>query len=227
MQRKIDLNQDWLAVLADQFESDYMQQLATFLRAEKAQGKTLYPDGKNIFAALNTTPLDSVKVVILGQDPYHGPNQAHGLSFSVQPNIRIPPSLQNIFKEQRRDLEIATPNHGHLLSWAQQGVLLLNSVLTVEAGKAASHQGRGWEQFTSRVIEIVNDQTEHVVFMLWGAYAQKKGAVIDSQKHLVLQTTHPSPLSAHRGFLGCGHFSQANQYLRKHHRRPIDWQIPD
>lgn len=225
MKRKIELNTEWLALLQEEFDTHRMQQLRAFLQTEKAKGKVIYPAGRNIFAALNTTPLASVKVVILGQDPYHGPNQAHGLSFSVPPGERIPPSLQNIYKELARDLNFNIPNHGHLMSWAEQGVLLLNSVLTVQAGLAASHQGKGWEEFTDKIIEIISRERDHVVFLLWGAYAQKKGRTIDRQKHLVLTTTHPSPLSAHRGFLGCGHFSKTNDYLRNHQLAPIDWQL--
>lgn len=226
MKRKIDLNDEWLSALKEQFESTSMQELSAFLRAEKAQGKVVYPAGQDIFAALNSTPLPSVKVVILGQDPYHGPNQAHGLSFSVPPGERVPPSLKNIYKELARDTNFQIPKHGHLISWAEQGVLLLNSVLTVQAGLAASHQGKGWEEFTDKIIEIVSREREHVVFLLWGAYAQSKGKAIDRSKHLVLSTTHPSPLSAHRGFLGCGHFSKTNEYLESHQQTPIDWQLP-
>lgn len=204
-----------------------MQQLSAFLRAEKAAGKKIYPSGDNMFAALNATPLQQVKVVILGQDPYHGPNQAHGLSFSVPRGTRIPPSLQNIYKEQHADLGLAKPSHGHLLSWATQGVLLLNSVLTVESGKAGSHQGKGWERFTDSIIEIINTQQQACVFMLWGAYAQKKGAAIDQDRHLVLTTSHPSPLSAHRGFIGCQHFSRANTYLLENSKAAIDWRVRD
>lgn len=223
--RKIDLDASWLTHLQVEFEQAYMQSLSQFLRSEKSQNKIIYPEGKNIFAALNTTPLDQVKVVILGQDPYHGPNQAHGLSFSVPPGVVIPPSLKNIYQEIYDDLGLPSPNHGYLLSWAEQGVLLLNSVLTVERGKAASHQGKGWEQFTDKVIAVLNEQSENIVFLLWGSYAQKKGAVIDRNKHCVLQAPHPSPLSAHRGFFGCQHFSKANQYLQANGKEPINWQI--
>ena len=174
---------------------------------------------------MNTTPLERVKVVILGQDPYHGPNQAHGLSFSVPPGIAVPPSLKNIYKELNTDVNCSIPNHGHLRSWAEQGVLLLNAVLTVRQGVAASHQGKGWERFTDAVINTVNDHQEQVVFLLWGSYAQKKGQMIDRNKHCVLEAPHPSPLSAHRGFFGCQHFSKANDYLRVAEKSPIDWQI--
>jgi uracil-DNA glycosylase len=178
-----------------------------------------------IFNALNSTPLDSVKVVILGQDPYHGPGQAHGLSFSVPRGVPVPPSLQNIYKELESDLGLMPPAHGDLSSWARQGVLLLNAVLTVEAHKAGSHQGQGWEQFTDRVVSVINDTKDGVVFMLWGSYAQKKGAVIDRSRHLVLTAPHPSPLSAYRGFLGCLHFSQCNEYLQSQGTAPIDWRV--
>ena len=199
-----------------------MQALKAFLAQQKAAKKIIYPPGKLMFNALNTTPLEQVKVVILGQDPYHGPGQAHGLSFSVPEGIKPPPSLVNIFKEIKRDLEIEN-TQGDLSGWAKQGVLLLNSVLSVEQGQAASHQGRGWETFTDRIIALINERCEHVVFMLWGAYAQKKGQYIDSQKHLVLKAPHPSPLSAHRGLLGCGHFSACNTYLENKHKKTINW----
>jgi len=226
MNRKaIDLHPQWLQFLQSEFEHEYMQSLSAFLRAEKAQGKIIYPAGKNIFAALNATLLEDVRVVILGQDPYHGPNQAHGLSFSVPVGVRIPPSLQNIYKELNSDQGCDAPTHGNLQVWAERGVLLLNSVLSVEQSMAASHQGKGWERFTDKVINVINTQSSNVVFLLWGAYAQKKGVAIDRSKHLVLQAPHPSPLSAHRGFLGCGHFSKANQYLVDNGLSPIDWQI--
>ena len=199
-----------------------MLALKAFLAQQKAAKKIIYPPGKLMFNALNTTPLEQVKVVILGQDPYHGPGQAHGLSFSVPEGIKPPPSLVNIFKEIKRDLGIEN-TQGDLSGWAKQGVLLLNSVLSVEQGQAASHQGQGWETFTDRIIALINERCEHVVFMLWGAYAQKKGRYIDSQKHLVLKAPHPSPLSAHRGFLGCGHFSACNTYLENRQKKPINW----
>ena len=220
----IKLEASWLQFLQAEFEKPYMQQLREFLQAQK-QNNPVYPPGALIFNAFNTTPLDQVRVVILGQDPYHGPNQAHGLSFSVPEGVRPPPSLLNMFKEIERDLGPHTFSSGNLTAWADQGVLLLNSVLTVNHSQAASHQGQGWEQFTDQVIQLINDQREHVVFMLWGAYAQKKGARIDTSKHLVLKNTHPSPLSAHRGFLGCGHFSQCNDYLTSHGQPAIDWNI--
>jgi uracil-DNA glycosylase len=223
--KTIDLHSSWLAHLATEFELPYMKHLKAFLLAEKRQGKVIYPASKNIFNAFNSTPLDQVKVVILGQDPYHGPNQAHGLCFSVQPGIQPPPSLQNMFKELRRDLGFDIPTHGCLQSWANQGVLLLNATLTVEQARAGSHQGQGWETFTDKAIQLVNDQCQGVVFLLWGSYAQKKAAFIDTRKHLVLKAPHPSPLSAHRGFIGCGHFSAANQYLQRNNKLPIDWRL--
>jgi len=225
-QKKIDLEPGWLAQLEPEFQQPYMQNLKEFLRSEKQQGKVIYPDSKNIFNAFNSAPLDQVKVVILGQDPYHGPGQAHGLCFSVQPQVPPPPSLKNIFKELQRDLGCPIPNHGYLQSWAEQGVLLLNATLTVEQGQAGSHQKRGWENFTDRAIETVNRECEGVVFMLWGSYAQKKAQFVDREKHCVLTSSHPSPLAAHRGFLGCGHFSQANEYLSSRGEQPIDWCLP-
>ncbi|WP_020405543.1 uracil-DNA glycosylase [Hahella ganghwensis] len=216
----------WDTRLADQFGMPYMQQLEAFLSQEEAAGKVIYPSLENCFNALNTTAFDQVKVVILGQDPYHGPGQAHGLCFSVLPGVKPPPSLVNIFKEIQQDIGVNMPEHGCLGYWAQQGVLLLNSVLTVQQAQAASHQKRGWEQFTDRVIQLVNEERENVVFMLWGSYAQRKGAFIDRHKHLVLESVHPSPLSAHRGFMGCRHFSAANAYLKDHHVKPLDWRLP-
>lgn len=223
---EIQLHESWLAVLGEEFEKPYMQSLKQFLRQENQQGKVIYPEGGNIFNAFNSTPFDQVKVVILGQDPYHGPNQAHGLCFSVLPGVRFPPSLLNVFKEIERDLGITIPQHGCLQCWAEQGVLLLNATLTVEQAQAGSHQGKGWEEFTDRAIHALNDQREGLVFMLWGSYAQKKGKFIDPQKHLVLKSPHPSPLSAHRGFLGNGHFSKANAYLIQQGKTPIDWSLP-
>lgn len=223
--KTIDLHSSWLAHLAAEFEQPYMKHLKAFLLGEKRQGKVIYPASKNIFNAFNSTPLDQVKVVILGQDPYHGPNQAHGLCFSVQLGIQPPPSLHNMFKELRRDLGFDMPTHGCLQSWANQGVLLLNATLTVEQARAGSHQGQGWETFTDKAIQLVNDQCQGVVFLLWGSYAQKKAAFIDTRKHLVLKAPHPSPLSAHRGFIGCGHFSAVNQYLQRNNKLPIDWRL--
>lgn len=203
-----------------------MLALGEFLRNEKAAGKVIYPPGGRIFAALDATPFDAVKVVILGQDPYHGPNQAHGLCFSVLPEVPSPPSLENIFKEIARDLGIARPDHGCLLPWARQGVLLLNSVLTVERGLAGSHQGKGWEGFTDACIDALNREREGIVFLLWGSYAQAKGKLIDTRRHRVLKAPHPSPLSAHRGFIGCGHFSRANEYLNERGHAAINWKLP-
>lgn len=220
---EVQLHSEWLAQLGDQFDLPYMSRLRQFLQDEKSLGKVIYPKGAYIFNALNTTPFSKVKVVILGQDPYHGPGQAHGLSFSVPQGIAKPPSLQNICKEIESDLGVKMPNSGDLSGWAQQGVLLLNATLTVENGKAGSHQGKGWEQFTDAVIQVLNLHHQNLVFMLWGAYAQKKGAFIDRNKHCVLESVHPSPLSAHRGFMGCKHFSKANAYLVLHDRTPIDW----
>ena len=223
--KKIDLHPSWLDHLAPEFEQPYMKQLKAFLLAEKQQGKIIYPESRNIFNAFNSTPLDQVKVVILGQDPYHGPNQAHGLCFSVQPGVQVPPSLQNMFKELHRDLGFQHPGHGCLQSWATQGVLMLNATLTVQQANAGSHQGQGWEQFTDKAIQLVNQECTGVVFLLWGSYAQKKAVFINNQKHQVLKAPHPSPLSAHRGFIGCGHFSQANHYLQSMGKSPINWQL--
>lgn len=225
VQSNIRLPQSWLNHLATEFEQDYMINLRTFLKTEKAQGKMIYPVGDRIFAAFDRTPFQDVKVVILGQDPYHGPQQAHGLSFSVPEGVKPPPSLMNIYKELHADIGMPIPRQGCLEKWASQGVLLLNSVLTVEHSLAASHQGKGWEQFTDQVIRILNQNREHIVFMLWGSYAQRKGQIIDRNKHFVLEAPHPSPLSAHRGFLGCRHFSKANDYLRQHDIKPIEWQL--
>ncbi len=223
----IKLEPSWKRHVGDYLQRPQMQALAQFLREEKSRGKRIYPPGSQIFAALDATPFDSVKVVILGQDPYHGPGQAHGLCFSVSPGVDIPPSLQNIFKEIQRDLGIAPPKHGYLMSWARQGVLLLNAVLTVESGRAGSHQGKGWEGFTDHIVETLNRERDGLVFMLWGSYAQAKGKIIDTRKHCVLRAPHPSPLSAHRGFIGCGHFSAANRWLTGRQMTPIDWTLPE
>lgn len=222
-QSTIKLDHSWLDVIGDQFDAPYMQKLKSFLADEKAAGHSVYPPGRFIFNALNTTPFDKVKVVIIGQDPYHGPRQAHGLCFSVQDGVAIPPSLLNIYKEVAGEYDVPQPRSGDLTHWAEQGVLLLNATLTVRQAQAGSHQNKGWEEFTDAVIRAVNDQHEHIVFLLWGAYAQKKGAFIDRQRHLVLQAPHPSPLSAHRGFLGCGHFKAVNEYLEKNGKSPIAW----
>lgn len=219
----IKLDTEWMDRIGAEFDKPYMQSLREFLKQQKILGKVVFPRGNEIFNALNTTPFSRVKVVILGQDPYHGPNQAHGLSFSVRKGVPKPPSLMNIYKEIERDLSVTMPAHGDLTGWAEQGVLLLNAMLTVEQALAGSHQGKGWEEFTDAVIRALNDGKEHIVFMLWGSYAQKKGAFIDRTKHLVLQSVHPSPLSAHRGFIGNGHFSAANAYLEKNGLTPIDW----
>jgi uracil-DNA glycosylase len=222
----IRLEASWKARLEDYLRRPDMQALAAFLRAEKASGKRIYPPGPAIFSAFEHTPFDAVRVVVLGQDPYHGPGQAHGLCFSVRPGVRVPPSLENIFKEIQRDLGIARPDHGCLTPWADRGVLLLNSVLTVEEGRAGAHQGKGWEGFTDAAIAALDREREGLVFLLWGSYAQRKGALIDRSRHCVLTSVHPSPLSAHRGFLGCGHFSAANHYLESHGHAPIDWSLP-
>ena len=221
----IRLESSWKARVGDWFGREDMRALAAFLRQRKAAGATIYPPGGEIFAAFEATPFDAVKLVILGQDPYHGAGQAHGLCFSVRPGVPVPPSLLNIYKELERDTGFIRPDHGCLLPWARRGVLLLNSVLTVEDGKPGGHQGRGWEGFTDHVVDVLNREREQLVFLLWGSYAQKKGAVIDGRRHRVLKAPHPSPLSAHRGFLGCGHFSAANQYLARCGKTPIDWSL--
>jgi uracil-DNA glycosylase len=219
------LEASWQHELAAEFSLPYMQKLRAFLQQEQHAGKVIYPKNQNIFQAFRYTPFAAVKVVILGQDPYHQPGQAHGLSFSVPPRTKIPPSLVNIYKELQRDLAIVPPQHGCLAAWAEQGVLLLNSILTVEQGQAAAHHGKGWEQFTDAVIAALNARGTPVIFLLWGQYAQKKGGSIDRQKHLVLQAPHPSPLSAHQGFLGCGHFSAVNRQLQAWGQAPIVWQL--
>ena len=223
---RIRLEPSWKARIGDYLARPDMQALSVFLRAQKQEGKVVYPPGPEIFAAFDHTPFEAVRVVILGQDPYHGPRQAHGLCFSVRPGVPPPPSLQNIFKEIQRDLGIPAPDHGCLTPWADRGVLLLNAVLTVQQGLAASHQGKGWEGFTDAAIDALNREREGLVFLLWGSYAQKKGQLIDARRHCVLRSVHPSPLSAHRGFLGCGHFSAANRYLESRGMAPIDWSLP-
>jgi uracil-DNA glycosylase len=226
----IKLDATWREPLQGEFDSPYMAKLRGFLLAEKSAGKRVFPKGAEYFRALDLTPLDRVRVVILGQDPYHGEGQAHGLCFSVRPGVRPPPSLVNIYKELGTDLGLQRPAHGHLEHWAKQGVLLLNSVLTVRMGEAASHRDRGWETFTDAVIRLVAAGPEPVVFLLWGSYAQKKAAFVQSVaqggRHLVLKAAHPSPLSAHSGFFGCRHFSQANAFLEAHGQPPIDWSLP-
>ncbi|MGF9563486.1 uracil-DNA glycosylase [Neorhizobium sp. JUb45] len=223
----IRLEETWKLALEEEFGSAYMADLKQFLVAEKQAGKRIFPKGSEYFRALDLTPLDEVKVVILGQDPYHGAGQAHGLCFSVKPGVRTPPSLVNIYKEMQADLDTPPAKHGFLEHWAEQGVLLLNSVLTVEEGKAAAHQGQGWEKFTDAVIRTVNDECDGVVFILWGSYAQKKAAFVDQERHLVLKSAHPSPLSAHNGFLGSRPFSKTNEYLLSIGKDPVDWQLPD
>lgn len=212
-----------MSPLAEEFKQPYMTTLRQFLLERKSLGAVIYPPGELIFNALNSTPFEKVKVVILGQDPYHGPGQAHGLCFSVQDGVSLPPSLINIYKELASDLDCEIPTGGDLQHWADQGVLLLNAVLTVERGQAASHQGKGWERFTDRVVSALNDGRDGLVFMLWGSYAIKKGSVIDRGRHLVLTAPHPSPLSAYRGFFGCRHFSSANEWLCEKGEAPIDW----
>ncbi|MDQ4419216.1 uracil-DNA glycosylase [Sphingobium sp. DEHP117] len=225
------LHAGWATPLAPMFASPVMESLRAFLLEQKGQGKRIFPKGSEYFRALDLTPLDTVRVVILGQDPYHGEGQAHGLCFSVQRGVRPPPSLVNIFKEMKADLGIDPPRHGNLTHWAEQGVLLLNSVLTVEMGQAASHQGRGWEKFTDEVIALVARQERPIVFILWGAYAQKKAAFVkdvsQGGRHLVIRSAHPSPLSAHNGFFGSRPFSRANAFLREHGEQPIDWKLPE
>jgi uracil-DNA glycosylase len=219
------LETSWKTLLKEEFTQPYMQELLSFLDKEKQSGKHLYPPRENVFEAMNLTPFDHVKVVILGQDPYHGPGQAHGLCFSVQRGVKIPPSLVNIFKELKDDLGITPPVHGCLESWARQGVLLLNNVLTVEDGKAASHHRKGWERFTDKIIALLNEKKEHLVFILWGSPAQQKAAAVNGEKHLILKSPHPSPLSVYRGFSGSKPFSQANHYLSNNGISEIDWRI--
>lgn len=219
------LTGSWQDHLGSRLETEKMKELAAFLRSEKTRGKTIYPPGALIFNAFKHAPFEAVKVVILGQDPYHGPGQAHGLSFSVPDGVPPPPSLQNIYKELERDLGLPRPTTGNLTPWAEQGVLLLNAVLTVEQAKPGSHQNRGWEEFTDAAIASLAEDRDGLVFLLWGAYAQAKGRVIDNRRHCVLRAPHPSPLSAHRGFLGCGHFSAANRYLLGRGVKPIDWRL--
>jgi len=230
-QSGVRLDESWLEPLREEFASPHMTALKTFLAAERAAGKRIFPKGGEWFGALDLTPLDRVRVVILGQDPYHGLGQAHGLCFSVRPGVQPPPSLVNIYKEIEADLGIKPPRHGFLEHWAKQGVLLLNSVLTVEMGRAASHRDRGWERFTDAVIRLVAARPDPIVFMLWGSYAQKKAAFVrgldQGGHHLVLKAPHPSPLSAHAGFFGCRHFSKANEFLESRGLKPIDWALPE
>lgn len=222
----VQIEESWKEVLGNEFEKDYMKKLRAFLQNEKLQGKTIYPPGKLIFNAFAHTPFNQVKVVILGQDPYHGYKQAHGLSFSVQKGVALPPSLKNIFKELQHEFkDFIYPSNGDLSQWADQGVLLLNATLTVEAGKAGSHQNQGWEQFTDQVIRILSEKRTGIIFLLWGRYAQAKANLIDQTKHHVLVSAHPSPFSAHNGFFGNGHFQKVNEILEKEGKTPIDWQI--
>lgn len=232
--RNVALEASWKDALLPEFDKPYMRRLRAFLLEEKRSRRVVFPKGAEIFAALNLTPIDRVRAVIIGQDPYHGPGQAHGLCFSVPPGAQRPPSLANIFQEIEEDMGDASAPSGKpgakmpaeggcLIPWARQGVLLLNAVLTVARGRANSHQGRGWEAFTDRVVETVNERCEAVAFMLWGSYAQRKGAAVDETRHLVLKAPHPSPLSAHRGFFGCRHFSSANRFLQSKRLEPIDW----
>jgi uracil-DNA glycosylase len=222
---RVKLEPSWKDRVGAYLDRPEMQALSEFLRNELRNGKVIFPPQKQIFAALDATPFDAVKVVILGQDPYHGPGQAHGLCFSVQPGVAVPPSLRNMYVELQRDLAFSPPRHGCLTRWAEQGVLLLNAVLTVEQGLANSHQGKGWEGFTDSIIDTLNREREGLVFMLWGSYAQAKGRLIDTRRHCVLKAPHPSPLSAHRGYIGCGHFSAANDYLQRHGKSPVDWTL--
>jgi uracil-DNA glycosylase len=221
----LELDESWKEVLGSEFQKPYMLKLKSFLTDELNKKKIIYPHGKDIFAALNYTPFHQVKVVIIGQDPYHGPHQAHGLCFSVKENIPCPPSLKNIFKELENDLKIPCPKNGTLTSWAKEGVLLLNTILTVEKGRPLSHMNKGWEEFTDVIVDSLNKNKSHLVFLLWGSSAHSKGKNIDTTKHLVLKSVHPSPLSAHRGFFGQKYFSKANDYLKKYHGQGINWTL--
>jgi uracil-DNA glycosylase len=224
MTTEVKIDPSWQQPLQAEFDKPYFQSLVNFLREEKNKGKTIFPPGPQIFAAFEHTPYNNVKVVLIGQDPYHGDGQAHGLCFSVNKGIRIPPSLKNIYKELQTDIPGFIPrDHGDLRHWADQGVLMLNATLTVEKDKAGSHQGKGWELFTDAVIQLMAAQKEHLVFILWGRFAQSKVALIDASKHLILQAAHPSPFSAYNGFFGCKHFSQTNEYLSRYHQTRIHW----
>lgn len=220
------IHESWVPYLGEEFNRPYMKDLYTFLKNENGKGKVIYPPSNQIFEAFNRTPFDKVKVVILGQDPYHGPNQAHGLSFSVQHGVKIPPSLVNIFQELKQDLHVQAPKDGCLELWANEGVLLLNNVLTVEDGKAGSHHKKGWETFTSKVIQVLNDHKKSLVFILWGSPAQKKASEVNSEKHLILKSVHPSPLSSYRGFFGSKPFSKTNHYLKENGLDEINWGLP-
>jgi uracil-DNA glycosylase len=223
---EVAIEPSWKAALAEEFQKPYFEALVAFLKDEKKKGKIIYPPGPQIFRAFDLCPLPKVKVVILGQDPYHGPGQAHGLCFSVPAGVPFPPSLQNIFRELHEDLGVPMPTSGDLSPWAEQGVFLLNAILTVEAHKPASHRGKGWEIFTDRVIQIISQSRSHVVFMLWGQYARSKKTLIDASRHLILEAAHPSPYSAEKGFFGCRHFSKANAFLQAHGLEPIRWSLP-
>jgi len=224
-QAEIQLEDSWRSRLANEFEKPYFAELRQFLKTEKAAGKSIYPPGPEIFNAYNSTPFNTVKVVIIGQDPYHGQGQAHGLCFSVRRGVRPPPSLVNIYKELRSDLSLETPAHGCLESWTHQGVFLLNAMLTVEKDQPASHKHIGWQHFTDATIRIISDQRPHVVFILWGAFAQQKEVLIDAEKHLILKSAHPSPFSADKGFFGCRHFSKTNTWLLDHNEEPVNWTV--
>ncbi len=224
--KKNFFEKSWLKHLGPEFSSPYMKELETFLNSELSSGKVIYPRLEDMFSAFQHTPFDKVKVVIIGQDPYHGEGQAHGMCFSVMPGIKPPPSLKNMYKELHTDIGFEIPNHGFLESWADQGVLLLNNVLTVEHSLAGSHHKKGWEQFTDKVIEVLNEKNENLVFLLWGAPAQKKAKKVNGDRHLILKSPHPSPLSSYRGFFGCQHFSKCNEYLKVNKLVEIDWQIP-
>jgi uracil-DNA glycosylase len=221
----VQIEESWKATLKPEFAKSYFQNIVTFLKTEKMANRTIYPPGALIFNAFNTTPFDNVKVVILGQDPYHGPGQAHGLCFSVSTGVQPPPSLVNIFKELQSDVGVAIPDHGNLTKWAEQGVLLLNASLTVRAAEPMSHSQIGWAEFTDNVIKRISEEKEHVVFILWGKFAGAKQVLIDETKHLVLKAAHPSPLSAYSGFFGCRHFSKANEYLMRNGKDPINWAL--
>ncbi|AKK20617.1 uracil-DNA glycosylase [Candidatus Liberibacter africanus] len=223
---EVKIHESWKVLLENHFQSDYMHNLKKFLISEKRKGKKIFPRGSHYFRAFDITPFNKVKVVIIGQDPYHGYGQAHGLCFSVPVGTRIPPSLVNVYKELKEDINFIPPAHGFLEHWGYEGVLLLNAVLTVEEGHAASHRGKGWEKFTDSVIDLINNKRKNIVFMLWGAASQKKQDILDHKRHLVLKAAHPSPLSAHHGFFGCRHFSKANQYLKEHGQTSINWQLP-
>lgn len=222
---KVKIEESWRKILNNEFQLPYFAALKKFLVEEKQNGKTIYPPGNRIFSAFDYTPFENVKVVIIGQDPYHGPGQANGLCFSVSPGIQPPPSLINIFKELNSDLNIPIPKHGNLEKWAQQGVLLLNATLTVQANNAGSHQNKGWETFTGKVIQKLSRERQGLVFLLWGKFAQAKEVLIDTTKHYILKATHPSPLAAHGGFFGCRHFSKTNEILISQGKNPIDWNI--